>query len=111
MLLEQFERKTGAFHAQQVRQLAKDGKQQIWGTYRGHFDVTSVAVSEILNTPRGLIGQIVIYVGDMTNMDELLDFGSHWARSIGCVALRVSGRKGWLRKGFKQTGIVAERAL
>lgn len=111
-LLEQFERQTGAWASQQVKQLAMDGKQQIWGTYTGRFEkVTSIAVTEVLNTPRGLICQIVVYVGDMSEMDELLKDGTHWAKSLGCVALRVSGRKGWLRKGFKQTGIVAEREI
>jgi hypothetical protein len=111
-LLERFERKTGAFGAEQVKAAAKESKQQVWGVWDVEKNVIkSVVVSEILDTPRGKICQVVVYVGSLEGMDELFTIGSQWAKEIGCVAMRYSGRKGWLKKGFKQTGVIAEREL
>lgn len=111
-LLERFERATGAFGAEQVKVAAKDSKQQVWGVWDVHHNVIqSVVVTEIIETPKGKICQVVIYVGSLDEMSELFDAGSTWAKEIGCIAMRYSGRKGWLRKGFKQTGVIAERAL
>lgn len=107
--LWRFEDETRAVSAEQILAAAQASKQQIWCSWKTGID--SVAVTEILETPKGKVCQIVAYVGDRTGMNDLLAAGSEWAKSIGCVALRVSGRKGWLRFGFKQTGIVAEREL
>lgn len=109
-LLEQFERLTGAFGAEQVKAAAKESKQQVWGVWDGK-KATSVVVTEIIETPRGKVCQVVVYVGSLDGMEELFKVGQEWAKEIGCIAMRYSGRKGWLRKGFKQTGVIAEREL
>lgn len=110
--LKVFEKSTGAWGAEQVRRAALAGKQQIWCAVDDEDHIRSVTVTEILETPKGKVCQIVIHVGDLSAIDRLLEVGEPWAKSLGCVAFRVSGRKGWLRfGGFKQTGIVAEMEI
>jgi len=106
--LQRFASLTGAISPEQIRKAAKKSLQQVW-CYG--VPIETVAVPEILDTPRGPICQVAAYVGSLEGMDELLIGSADWAKTLGCVAMRVSGRKGWLKRGFKQTGIVAEREL
>jgi hypothetical protein len=110
--LQIFEKATGAWGAEQVRQAALRGTQQVWCAVDDKDRIHSVTVTEILETPRGRICQVVVHVGDLKGIESLLEVGEPWAKSLGCVAFRYSGRKGWLKfGGFKQIGVVAEMEI
>lgn len=113
-LAQRFERECQTFTAQEIRTLAQSSKQQIFGIAT-ETQVLGFVVTEIQNTARGLICVLVIACGTGPEgaKRELVERISQWAKELGCVALRIQGRKGWLRwdRGFKQTAIVAEKCL
>jgi hypothetical protein len=101
--------------SEQIKTNAKDSRQQIWGL-QDALEVHGVCITEIIQTSRGLVCLIVGACGqDIPKplMERLHDEIGHWAKDLGCVAMRIHGRKGWLRwdRRYKQTGIVAERPL
>lgn len=113
-LIERFERVCGDITTVQVRESAMTSKQQIWGL-QDEERVHAIMITEISSTAKGLVCRLVAAVGTAPERDKrfLLDTISAWAREIGCVLVRYSGRKGWLRwdRRFKQTGITAEYSL
>ena len=100
---------------EQLKRNAKESKQQIWGFNDDR--IRGIYISEIIQTSRGLICLIVSAKVDRgvgkPLMQRLHDEIGTWARGLGCVAMRIHGRKGWLRwdRRYRQTGIVAERPL
>lgn len=113
-LIERFERVCGDITTVQIRESALASKQQIWGL-QDEERVHAIMVTEIASTAQGLVCRLIAAVGTAPEPDKrrLLDTISAWAREIGCVFIRFSGRKGWLRwdRRFKQTGITAEISL
>lgn len=100
---------------EQIKTNAKESRQQIWGL-QDPAEVLGICITEIIQTSRGLVCLIVGACGqDIPKplMERLHDEIGVWAKGLGCVAIRIHGRKGWLRwdRRFKATGIVAERAL
>ncbi len=87
---------------------------QLFGLQDEHR-VHAFVVTEIHDTAKGKVCLLVGACGSAPDKDkrELFDYIESWAREIGCNALRLIGRKGWLRwdRRFRQTGIVAEREL
>ena len=110
-LFEQFERATGEMTAEQVKAGAIDSTLQIWGLQDSE-KVHGVVATEVIQTARGLICCIRAACGSAPRalQARLLDEIGRWARGTGCEAVRLVGRKGWLKRFplFKQTGVVAE---
>src|SRR5581483_5227658 len=99
----------------QIKTNVKAGRQQIWGLQDAE-SVHGICITEIIQTSRGLICLIVGACGrgiPKPLMQRLHDEIEAWAKGLGCVAIRIHGRAGWLRwdRRFEQTGIVAERPL
>ena len=113
-LFERFSEATGEISAEQVRKGAMDSNLQIWGLQDAE-KVHYVAVTEISETPRGLICTVRVACGESPKpyQERLLDSIGQWAREMGCVAVRIVGRRGWLRRfrRFRPTAIVMEWAL
>lgn len=111
-LIERFEHATGDMSAEQIRQEALDGTMQIWGL-QDTEKVHGVIATQVLQTARGLVCQIPMAVGHapVGFQKRLLEEIGKWARDEQkCVAVRIVGRHGWLRRFpyFRKTGIVAE---
>lgn len=111
-LLERFAEQTGEITPEQVKDGALEATYQIWGL-QDDEGVRGLCVTEIISTARGRVCVLRVVVGDASVglQARLLDEIGNWARTaIGCVAVRLIGRKGWLRrfKCFRQTGVVAE---
>lgn len=104
----------GDLGAQTIRKNAADGLLQIFGI-QDDEQVRGVALTEVMETPSGLILGIIGAVGAARGplQERLLDEIGKWGASIGCRAVRIHGRKGWVRRfpRFKPTGIVAEWPL
>jgi hypothetical protein len=113
-LLGVYERRCKALTAEQVYHAAKASRQQIFGLQDGER-VHGLVVTEIQSTARGPVCELVAACGLAPNEDkrQILHAIEEWAREIGCVAVRLQGRKGWLRfePRLRQTGIVAELRL
>lgn len=113
-LLGVYERRCKSLTAEQVYHAAKASRQQIFGLQDGER-VHGLVVTEIQATARGKVCELVAACGMAPNEDkrQILHAIEQWAREIGCVAVRLQGRKGWTRfdKRFRQTAIVAEMRL
>ena len=113
-LLSRFEATTGEMTAEEVLASAREGRQQIWGIRDGKH-IAALATTEICTPPRGKICVIRVAVGNAGTevQGELLDQIGAWARSIGCVAVRYYGRRGWLKRfpRFREAGVIGEWSL
>ena len=113
-LFQRFAVKTGEISPEQIRKGAADSNLQIWGLQDAD-EVHAVAVTEVSDTPRGYLCTVRIACGTAPKgfQERLLDAIGQWAREMGCVAVRIVGRRGWLRRfrRFKQTAVVMEWAL
>ena len=110
--LERLERETGLVLASAIRLDLLDGRKQLWG-YREE-KVLGIAVTEILETPKGQACLIYGACGTETTkgqINTLLCAIEAWARNIGCTRMMLQGRRGWLRKleSYRQTGIILEK--
>ena len=113
-LFKRFAAKTGEISPEQVRKGAQDSNLQIWGLQDAKT-VHAVAVTEISDTPRGYLCTVRIACGAAPKgiQERLLDSIGNWSKEMGCVAVRIVGRRGWLRRfpRFKQTSVVMEWEL
>lgn len=110
-LFERFERTTGEMSAAQVKQAALDSTLQIWGLQDSE-KVHGVVATEVAEAPRGLVCTIRVACGTapIGFQKRLLSEIGKWAKDTDCVAVRLVGRKGWLRRFpfFRATAVVAE---
>jgi hypothetical protein len=113
-LFERFARVTGEISPEQVRKGAADSNMQVWGLQDAE-SVQAVAVTEISDTPRGYLCVVRIACGETPKpmQERLLDAIGAWAREMGCYAVRIVGRRGWLKRfpQLKQTAVVMEWTL
>lgn len=101
--------------SEQIKTNAQASRQQIWGL-QDALKVHGICITEIIQTSKGRICLIVGACGahiPKPLMERLHDEIGKWAKGLGCVAMRIHGRKGWLRwdRRYKATGVVAERPL
>lgn len=111
--LERYARATGETAPEQFKERLLESKQQLWGLQTDE-KIVGVCITEVISTPRGLVCVISAACGycPKEGYTQLMDEISKWARELKCVAIRICGRKGWLRDPrWKQTGIIAEREL
>lgn len=100
----------GHVGADELREDLKTAKRQLWGYQTS--GVIGIAITRIA----GKTCEIVAATGTQSEKGQIEAVYTEierWAREIGCVRVRIVGRKGWLRKfpEFTQTGIVAEKDL
>jgi hypothetical protein len=112
--LAQFERKTFLVSAEDVIRQAKSRDCQLWSYHDGE-GFRGVVATRVHQTSLGSLCSIWVCIG--INADELME-GMHaeierWARSIGCYAIEIVGREGWLKKlpGYTRKAVVLEKRL
>ena len=114
VLLQRFEACCRDLTADQIVRGVRLSTMQLFGLQDAER-VHAFLTTEIHETAQGKVCVLVAACGSAPEADKraLLEFVEGWAREVGCVALRIVGRKGWLRwdRRFKRTGIVAEMAL
>lgn len=104
-LLRLYERKCQELTALQIREACRNCKMQLFGL-ADQDRIYGIAVTEIQDSVRGKVCVIVVGVGmGGPYWKDLLDRIHAWAKEIGCIAVRIIGRKGWLRydRRFKRT--------
>lgn len=96
-----------------LRRLA-DERMQLWIVWNGE-DCVAAVLTELAPRRNGLTCQIVACGGDdMKQWLGLLDEVERWAKTEGCVAMRVpQARKGWMRAlpDYAVTGVILERDI
>lgn len=111
--LARYEIETGHTSLEQFRTALLADKQQLWGL-QDECGVHLVCVTEILDTPQGSVCHIQAAAGHAPRAElrHLFEHIREWARKIGCVLVRIVGRKGWLKiLPVRKTGLVMECAL
>lgn len=111
--LARYEIETRQTSLEQFRQALLAHKQQLWGL-QDSSGVHLVCVTEILDTPQGQICHIQAAAGHASRSElrQLFERIQVWAREIGCVLVRIVGRKGWLKVlPVRETGRVMECML
>lgn len=102
----------GYIDAEEVREDLKAERKQLWG-YQDGDQMLGICITRIT---KGRVCEIYGAVGTESapgQIQAVHDSIERWAKEINCITLRFGGRKGWLRKlkGYRQTGVIAEKEL
>jgi len=75
------------------------GKQQLWLAWDGEAKCArGICVTEVFDSARGKACNLAIIAGrDFKTWRHLTEAIKGFARTVGCVRLEFSGRKGWER--------------
>ncbi len=97
-----------------VFQQAHAGQAQLWG-YARNGQVEFAAATRVHEMAQGKLCSIWIGAGAGTHdvFREVNAEIERWARSIGCYALEIVGRKGWKRvlPGYEEEAVVLVKPL
>lgn len=97
----------------ELRDDLKAAKKQLWGVQE-NGRVLGIAITRVTGGVKTC--EIVAAAGTQTaagQIQTLYEDIEQWAQAIGCVRMRILGRKGWLRAlaGYKQVGVIIEKEL
>lgn len=115
--LERYERDTGIDYAGTIRQDLRLAHKQLWGIQNDAGKVLGVIITKIVDTPGGEVCEIHATCGTSAGLKHAVELAlphiERWARDVGCVRVRVVGRKGWLRvlTDYAYRGVVMEKEL
>lgn len=75
------------------------GPAQLWVRWSLSRGVESCCVTRVMDYPAKRLLEIVLYAGRgaLRHLSEYHRQVVPWARSVGCSAMRQSGRDGWMR--------------
>lgn len=105
------ERSGGNVSLDYVRARLEDGSNttHLWPGRR------AAAVTEVCWFGERPVLNIWLAGGDMTELMEMLRAGEEFAKTLGCVAVRVEGRRGWVRQlreyGYEPIAYTVEKEL
>jgi hypothetical protein len=75
----------------------------------------SAAVTEIVWNGKRPVLNCWLAGGDLDELKEMISAAEVFAKRLGCVAVQVSGRKGWVRalrdQGYKPIAYTVEKEL
>ena len=108
--------RTREMDAETVRRLAKEGRLQLWIAWDFEAkEALAGAATDVYEGPLRRIGRVVLCGGRLRNLwIHLLAQLEEWARDEGCVALEITGRKGWARAlpdGYQATSYTFQKEL
>jgi hypothetical protein len=98
-----------------VEQAVRSGRAKLFVAWDGAETILAAAVIEVVSTEfRNAVCEVVACGGKQ--MERWLHFMNgieEWARDQGCSAVRVIGRRGWLRAldGYHEKRLVIEKVL
>lgn len=93
-----------------IRRKVEDSKMQFWPAS------DSVVVTCIVETSKRRILDIVVLGGKESTIATMAPEIEHWAKAVGCVAIRFDGRPGWqrlfpARSGYRAITVTMEKEL
>lgn len=100
-----------------VRGHIERGTMQFWLAWAdGEPRPRGVWITEILESARGRLCNIVVLAGDKFEMWRPLEaYLAEWAREQGCVRMSLVGRRGWARRlkagGWREAAVTLERQI
>lgn len=112
--LAEFAQKTCLVAPEDVIRQAKQADCQLWSYHDGER-FRGVVATRIHRTTLGHMCSLWVCIG--LDADELMEGVHHeiegWARGLGCYALEIVGRAGWLKKlpGYTRKAVVLEKRL
>lgn len=113
-VLKAIERRTNVVTAADVLDQSALGDAQLWG-YAKDGQVVFAAATRVLEMAQGKLCTIWVGAGSGTPdvFREVHDAIESWARSMGCYALEIVGRRGWKRivEGYEQEAVVLVKPL
>lgn len=88
----------------EIKDGLEDQRFQMWITWDDK--IRGVCITEIFETTEGLICCFVVAAGDRFRSLQHLGVIERWARSKGCFACEIKGRRGWGRilDGYENRG-------
>ena len=100
----------GAYTLDDIRSGVEAGRLQLWP------GVSSVIVTEILESPRQRTLLFFLAGGNLQELEAMLPPIFAWGRSQGCIRASLVGRAGWTRTflarlGWKPTAVMMECSL
>jgi hypothetical protein len=98
--------------AEDLRDEAQQGTTQLWLAWADCCE--AAAITRLVFTPQGVICLLISCGGKgMDRWLGLLDEIELYAKAQGCVAMRIIGRLGWLRKlhDYDLTRIILDKRL
>lgn len=113
-VLKAIERRTKLVTAADVLEQSQSGDAQLWG-YAKDGQVLFAAATRIHEMAQGKLCTIWVGAGEGTPevFRDVHDAIEAWARSLGCFALEIVGRKGWQRivDGYSAEAVVMVKPL
>jgi hypothetical protein len=86
----------GDVSAEQCKEQCKDGESHLWLAWSDHCE--AAAVMRFIPSPDGLVCLYESMGGENLKRAYAVNKGlEQWAKSYGCVAVRIYGRPGWSR--------------
>lgn len=108
------EDETDQVTAEDVLRQAASGQAQLWA-YAEDGRVVAVAATRVHEMSRGKLCTIWVAVGfgHLGIFNDAHAEIENWARSIGCYAIEIVGRPGWMRAlpGYHRKAVVIEKPL
>lgn len=93
---------------QDIVDAVSEGRMQMWP------NGGTVAITEIIVYPRKKVLHVFIGSGKRAELFEMIDVAWRWGQALGCSAMTLAGRKGWMKlmgkHGFKPTLYVMEKS-
>lgn len=112
--LERFAAETQTTTPDVIRLKAENMEAQLWGFQDEAGDVIGVCATQVYEHRNGRYLNMWVCAGDLA---PVIRDGARmiedWARSIGCVAVEIVGRKGWGRMlpNYVPRAIIFEKDL
>jgi len=76
------------------------GHMQFWEAPKG------CAITEVITFPKKKVLHIFLAAGEMQQIVDMDESAVEWAKSIGCDAVSIAGRRGWKKvlehKGYEE---------
>ncbi len=98
----------------QVRERLDRGEYQLWTAQREGV-IDAAWCTRIADYPRGKVCEIALCGGEGIErwLELTIEPIALWAKDLGCVSLRIYGRKGWskLLPDFREVSRVIERKI
>ncbi len=91
---------------EEVERQVFDGEALLW------VNTDAALITQVGIVESGKVCTIVACGGALPSLDGLQEIESY-ARSMGCRAMRIMGRKGWVRKlkDYRQMAVVIEKEI
>lgn len=97
-----------------VYQVEDIDRELVSGNMQSHCVRDTWAVTQVHQWPQRKAVNVLLVVGDMSDMSELERKITHWAKFIGADLITAIGRDGWWEHrtpGWRKTGVLYSKDI